>query len=607
MNWVTIIWSMAASASLAMAAMNLLIWWKQPSARANLLFSVTAIGAAVFAYCELSMMRAQSPADFATALRWGHLALWFIVVSLVGFVRLYLRAGRPWLAWAVVGTRTLALLLNFVTGQNLNHLEVVRLVPFSLFGESVVVAQSVPNPWQVVAHVNVFLLLAFCIDATVTVWRRGEHRRAAMVGGSIVLFQLVAFVETVLVFWGFVRAPIAVSLLFLGLVVAMAYELIGDVLRAAQTASDLKENQARMSLALGAASLGLWIRDFRRNEIWASDEWRRLFDFAPSEPLIFERVLHRVHPEDRDGVERVLTEARAGSRPYEMDFRLLLPNGEVRWIASRGDVECDTEGKPFLARGVSRDITAAKRSEQESRLLRQEIAHAGRVSLMGQLASALAHEISQPLGAILRNAEAADLFMQSPSPDLDEIRAILADIRADDQRAGMVIDRMRALLRRNELEARLLAVDEFVADVMGLVQADALARRVKLSTDISSGLPRVRGDRVHLQQVLLNLVVNGMDALEGSSRLDRRVHTTVHLNGTRMVEIAVSDTGPGVPTDVLPRVFDPFYTTKPTGMGIGLAVSRTIIEAHGGRIWAENDPRGGAIFRFALPLADEAA
>jgi len=598
---------MAASASLTMAAMNLLIWWKQRSARANLLFSLTAIGAAAFAYCELSMMRAQTPAEFAAALKWGHVAIWFVVVPLVGFLRLYLHAGRLWLAWLVIGTRTLALLLNFLTGQNLNYLEVARLVPVSLFGEPIMVAQGEPNPWQIVAHVNVFLLLAFCADVTVTVWRRGEHRKAMMVGGSIILFQLVAFAETLVVFWGFVRAPITLSLAFLGLVAAMGYELTREILSAAQTARELRESEARMSLAVGAAELGLWVRDFTRNEIWASETWRRHFGFASSGSLTFEHVLQRVHPEDREAVERVMEEAQAGRGEYETDFRLLLPGGELRWIASRGGIEFDAAGNALMARGVARDITATKKSEQEAHLLRQEIAHAGRVSLMGQLASALAHEISQPLGAILRNAEAADLFMQEASPDLDEIRAILADIRADDQRAGMVIDRMRALLRRNELDVRPIAVGELVADVVGLVQADASARRVKLNAVVSGDLPRVRGDLVHLQQVLLNLIVNGIDSLAASNRQVRRVDVTAHLNDARMVEIAVGDTGYGIPADVLPRVFDPFYTTKPTGMGIGLAVSRTIIEAHRGRIWAENDPRGGAIFRFALPLDEEAA
>ncbi len=255
----------------------------------------------------------------------------------------------------------------------------------------------------------------------------------------------------------------------------------------------------------------------------------------------------------------------------------------------------------------SREITARKHAEEETRRLQQEIAHAGRVSMMGQLASGLAHEINQPLAAILRNAEAAELFLQHASPDLDEVRAILADIRQDDERAGHVIDRMRGLLKRQTLDARRLDVGALVGDVAALVRVDAATRQVKLEVDVPGDLPHVRGDRVHLQQVLLNLILNGMDALNGASRDDRRVSVTARLNGAQTVEIAVGDAGPGIPPGALARIFDPFFTTKPNGMGMGLAISRTIIEAHGGRLWAENKSEGGAAFRFTVPVAQEAA
>ena len=199
--------------------------------------------------------------------------------------------------------------------------------------------------------------------------------------------------------------------------------------------------------------------------------------------------------------------------------------------------------------------------------MRQEVAHVGRVSLMGQLASALAHEINQPLSAILRNAEAAELFLQSASPDLDEVRAILADVIKDDQRACAVIDRMRALLKRHELEVIRLDVGDVIGDVVTLTRADAVSRHVKLDVDIAGDLPPVRGDRVHLQQVLLNLVLNGMDAVNGAAQGDRRVTVTARPNGGRTVEIAVGDTGPGIPADLLANVFDPFFSTKPNGRG----------------------------------------
>ncbi|MFY9844004.1 MAG: ATP-binding protein, partial [Terriglobales bacterium] len=220
---------------------------------------------------------------------------------------------------------------------------------------------------------------------------------------------------------------------------------------------------------------------------------------------------------------------------------------------------------------------------------------------------ALAHEINQPLGAILRNAEAAELFLQNASPDLDEIRAIVADIRKDDQRAGAVIDRMRGMLKRQPLNATALEVGELVAEVSVLVRADAAVRHIKLEVDLPDALPPVRGDRVHLQQVLLNVILNGMDALNGASGGERRVSVIALLNGARTVEIAVSDTGTGIPADTLAHIFDPFFTSKPNGLGMGLPISRTIIEAHGGRFWAENNSSGGATFRFTLPIAEEVA
>src|SRR6266550_2053121 len=258
-------------------------------------------------------------------------------------------------------------------------------------------------------------------------------------------------------------------------------------------------------------------------------------------------------------------------------------------------------------RELARDITERQQAQLEMRRLQDEIAHVGRVSMMGQLASALAHEINQPLGAILRNAEAAELFLQSKTPDLEEIRAILADIRADDQRAGSVIERMRALLKRHVLDTQLLDLTELVGDVAKLARTDAATRHVKLTVNLPANLPSVRGDRVHLQQVLLNLILNGMDALNRADQENRRVTVSARVDAARTVEIAVSDTGHGIAAEKLAQVFDPFFTTKPDGMGMGLPISRTIVESHGGRLWAENNDGTGATFRFTLPVAEEAS
>jgi PAS domain S-box-containing protein len=368
----------------------------------------------------------------------------------------------------------------------------------------------------------------------------------------------------------------------------------------------LRDSEDRMSLAAEAANLGMWVWDVVKDEIWMTDKGRALFGIAPDTRLDYAALVARVHPEDRAARDAAIRRALETHGEYAMEHRVVLSDGQVRWIAGRGRADFD-DGKPLRMRGVSRDCTAQKQADQETLLLRQEIAHVGRVSMMGQLASALAHEINQPLGAILRNTEAAELFTENESPDLDEIRAILADIRKDDQRAGSVIDRMRALLKRHDLETRPLDLGELVGDVASLARADAAARQVKLDVDVPGGLPLVRGDRVHLQQVLLNLILNGMDALNEVSRQERHVSVTARLDGAQTVEIAVSDTGHGIPADKLAHVFDPFFTTKPNGIGMGLPISRTIIEAQGGRLWAENNNGGGAAFRFTLPIAEEAA
>lgn len=303
-------------------------------------------------------------------------------------------------------------------------------------------------------------------------------------------------------------------------------------------------------------------------------------------------------------------------RRWGIDEKRLPPGSEVRYRPPTFLEEYRWHLFVALAVIVAQGIGIAallegkrrqRRAEQEMAQLRRELAHAGRVSVMGQLASSLAHELAQPLGAILRNAEAAELFLRGENPDLEEIRAILADIRNDDHRAGDVISRMRGLLKRRELDLAPLDAGRVVEDVVELVRPDAVARGVVLELGLARDLPAVLADQVHLQQVLLNLLVNAMDAVEAAPRDQRRLTVTTRPPAPGRVEIAVADTGPGIPPDVLPRLFEPFFTTKPSGMGMGLPICRTLVEAHGGTIEAENRSVGGATFRVTLPARHAAS
>ena len=280
--------------------------------------------------------------------------------------------------------------------------------------------------------------------------------------------------------------------------------------------------------------------------------------------------------------------------------------GSGKWLSFVTSPIQDAAWQVIGAVHVGRDITDAKWAEVELLRQRTELAHIARLSTMGELAASLAHELNQPLGAILANAEAAELFLQQDPPALDELHVILAAIRKDDGRAAEVIRRMRALLRKDELEREPIEINSLVEDVWKLVSADATQRGISLAADLDSALPRVSGDRVHLQQVLLNLILNGMDAIADQPSDRRRIllHTGCGADG--QVELTVIDSGHGIEPDKLPRLFEPFYTTKPNGMGMGLSIAHTIIEAHCGRIWAENNASGGATFYLVLPVSGKA-
>jgi C4-dicarboxylate-specific signal transduction histidine kinase len=257
-----------------------------------------------------------------------------------------------------------------------------------------------------------------------------------------------------------------------------------------------------------------------------------------------------------------------------------------------------------IAYDLGREVVISRRAQQQLANLRNELAQFDRVNTLGQFASGLAHELMQPLTATAGNATAAELLMQRPTPDLDELRAIVTDIQKDNQRAADTIHRMRALLQRRSLEIQPVTVDEVVRDVLSLAAPEADSRQVTLECRCAPTLPRVRCDRVQIAQVLLNLILNGMDAVKACASDRRSVRVEASTNGNGEIEIAVLDAGPGIPEGLVDAVFSPLYTTKAKGLGMGLTISRTIIEAHGGRLWASNNAEtGGAAFRFTLPPA----
>jgi signal transduction histidine kinase len=253
-----------------------------------------------------------------------------------------------------------------------------------------------------------------------------------------------------------------------------------------------------------------------------------------------------------------------------------------------------------LIAGLVYERRRRRNAEVDARQRVSALAHMNRYATAGELSSSIAHELNQPLGAILSNAEAAELMLNSPSPDLEELKEIVADIRRDNQRASEVILRLRRLLKNAAVDFRDIDINDAVGEMLEFLAAHASEHNISLIKHLDPRIPRVRGDRIQLQQVILNLVVNGMEAI-GDIQQERQVTILTDLVNGASVDISITDTGAGIPVDKIDHVFDPFFTTKKHGMGMGLSIARTISVAHGGRIWVENHPGGGAIFRVKLP------
>src|SRR5437773_5098441 len=861
MSWVTLLWSMDSAFCFTLAGIYLLVWFKQREKWEHLLFSCSALAAGVVAGFELASMQAETTAQYGAVLRWAHLPVWMLFVSVVWFVHLYLRAGRRWLVWTVCGLRTLVLVLNFLFKPNLNFREITSLRRLSWWGgETVSAPVGVPNPWTLVGMLSVLLLLIFFVDAAITVWRRGDRRQALIVGGSAISFVTLALGMSALVIWGVIESPFFISFPYLGMISAMGYELSDHLLRAAQLAKKfhtseaaLRESKASINLATSAANLGLWLWNIRNDKLWVTEKWRTLFGFTESEPVSFGRLLEVVHPGDRERMQLVVQHmSEHGGVDHESEYRITRPDGSTRWIAGYGSVELDEDGKPAFARGVSRDITLRKNAEEELResearframadtapvmiwvsgadklctffnkgwldftgrtleeelgnrwaegvdredidrcvstyensfnarqpftmeyRLRRsdgeyrwvldtgtprfapdgaflgyigsciditerklaeekfrlvldaapnamimvdsagvisfanataatvfgyplseligrhietliperfhdrhvgyrkgffsqpssramgagrdlfgcrkdgtefpvevglnpihtteglfvlasviditerkqaelehqrqniELARVGRVAVMGELAASLAHEVNNPIGAIVANASAGQRLLAAGKIKTRDLKELLADIVTDGRRAGEVVQGIRNMVRKAEGRRSLIKIDETIDSLLRIIRAVALEKEVAMVAEVGSDAGQVWADPVQLLQVFLNLTLNAFEAMSVMRPDARRAVIRTHRNLDGDILVSVRDFGPGFPPQVSNQLFEPFFSTKADGTGMGLAISRSIIEDHGGTLSGENCHDGGACFTVCLPEAHD--
>jgi signal transduction histidine kinase len=391
---------------------------------------------------------------------------------------------------------------------------------------------------------------------------------------------------------GFIAAAVLVQAVLIG-------ALIIQRQRRRRAEQSLESSEERFSLATLPGNLGFWQWDARTGAIWASENFRGIMDIGAGVPLTAELVRERVHVDDRERFEQTLCYT-GNIEGVDSDFRIQLGNGVTRWLTVKARTRREASGSVVRVTGVVIDNTERMIADLELQKQRLQLAHLTRVAILGQLSGALAHELTQPLTAILSNAQAGQRLLGTSRPDGREIRLIFDDIVKNDKRAGEVISRLREMLKRGELQIQQLDLEQLIREMLNLARGELAARSVEAEIEIESALPMVKGDRVQLQQVLLNLLMNAAEAMAATPLRDRRVRVSVVRRGTGVCT-TVADSGPGIPSHQLETVFDAFYTTKDNGLGLGLSICRSIVTAHGGRLWATNNMPRGSSFHFTIP------
>jgi PAS domain S-box-containing protein len=378
-------------------------------------------------------------------------------------------------------------------------------------------------------------------------------------------------------------------------------ETNNDITERKQAEEALRRSEAYLAAAQRLSLTGSFSWKVSSGEIFWSEQCFRIVGYDRTIKPSLELILQRTHPTDIARVRQVIDRASRDGKDYELEHQLLMPNGSIKSVHVVARAVRDESGRVEFI-GAIMDVSAAKRAEQELRHAQAELARISRVTTLGELAASIAHEVNQPITGVVTNAEVALRWLGAEPPNLDEVREVLGHIVKDGRRAGDIIHRIRGLITKAPPRMARFDVNEAVLDVIPLTRSELLRHGVSLQTQLATGLPLIEADRIQLQQVILNLILNAVEAMSGIDEGAREMRISTEREASNGVLVIVRDFGPGLDPQSVDRLFEAFYTTKPDGLGMGLAICRSIIKAHGGRLWATaNEPRG-AVFQFTLPL-----
>jgi PAS domain S-box-containing protein len=337
-----------------------------------------------------------------------------------------------------------------------------------------------------------------------------------------------------------------------------------------------------------------------------SEESARIYGYAPSDKPTIEELMARVHPDDQPMVQGVYERALNGGETIDTEHRVMMANGSFKYVHVVAHLMSENgHGRQFV--GALMDITETKLTQEQLQQAQANLAHVTRVTTLGQLAASISHEVNQPLAAIVTNGEAALRFLRRDPPELDEVRGALTSMIAEGKRASEIVKRIRAMMQKTTPQSAPVDINALLAEGASLLQREIAANRIVLQLELTPGLRLVLGDAVQLQQVVINLMINAIQAMAGIEGRMRKLIVRSRLGEAGTIEVEIQDSGPGFDDDKAAHLFDAFYTTKADGMGMGLSICRTIVDAHNGRIWAAGSEGEGAVFTMSLPVAETVA
>jgi two-component system sensor kinase FixL len=386
----------------------------------------------------------------------------------------------------------------------------------------------------------------------------------------------------------------------------MLADALGNALSRQNAFLILQSKDEMLQKAQSVAHIGSWSIDIKEKKVTCSEEVCRIFGL-PGEPVLtYDQFAKTIHPDDREDVKKHWMDAlEKGS--FHVEYRILVEN-TIKWVSVKTDMEFDQENTAISAVGTVQDITEFKKAVEEGNNFREELMHVTRTTTMGELSATIAHEINQPLAAIMNYAQTGSRLMKMKKPDLGQIRDIFTYIVEDNKRAADVIHKARGFLKKSEYEFKKLNINDVIQEVITLMRSDMIVKNVILEKNFDKNIPFVWGERIQLQQVVLNFIKNALEVMDAMKvARERKLFISTMQAEPSVIMVRIKDSGPGIDKKNMDSIFAPFFSTKKEGLGLGLSICKTIVEAHGGKIGAENNADKSAAFYFSLPMYNEEA